>query len=113
MIAVSTMPSPPRPEMEARTQTRYERSFKGEINKLEAALAADRETKAALEAQLEAARKAELDRRAYEAEKTQRLKAMEQAIAYAEKQSLKTFAKQVSCRVFALRSSPVRMIMGR
>lgn len=81
--------------MEARTQTRYERSFRAELSKLESCMSTDREKRAALEAQHAAALRAERDRKAYEAEKTKRLQAMEQAIVFAEKQTLKAFGKTV------------------
>lgn len=77
--------------MEALTQTRYERSFRTELDKLQVSISDERKVTSALKAQRTAEEDAERERRADEERKNAKARAMEQAILYAGKQNQKMF----------------------
>ena len=86
--------SPPRPRLEAITQERYERSMKQELEKLTVAIADDRMLQNSLKAQKQADLDNERKRKEWEAEKAEKMRAMEQAIIYAQKMNQKEFLRK-------------------
>ena len=87
--------SPPRPELEALAQKKYEKTFLAEISKLHNAINDERKAVANQKAQLDEEQKQDRNRKAWEEDKAQKMRAMEQAIVYAQQQDQKRFLRRV------------------
>ena len=93
----SASTSPVRPGLEGIAQTRYEQSFRKELDKLETAIANQRILTAIEQARVEELRRAEYERKVREGEKAQKLRQLQQAVDYAKKQDEKNFLERVGC----------------
>ena len=90
----SDLVPPPPQQLDEITQSRYERAFRQELNKVETAIIEQRRVKQSLQEEVAAQKADEHQRKKWDAEKNKRLASMEQAIVYAEEQNTKRFLKK-------------------
>lgn len=84
----------PAEELEAINHTRYERTLKSELTKVEKAITDERVIKQSIKAEIEAQEQLERQKKKWDEERAKKLKAMEQAIVYAGKKNTERFLKK-------------------